>query len=232
MPLTHPPNIVHPYIAKSCASWTDADLRLCNVNIVDVGPSTFFDIQDLPDPSVSPAILNAKLSYRQQPQPPHTHTALTNEERIFFQNLQAAMEPGPHQHAAVVEFTLHLLHVLGFTQPNTSKQDAGKERRVLRREHDLPLFMCGRTVHAIADICLLVSSTSSLDGDTVLLLVKATSPTTTTVTETSSTSSTRASAAEAQLFAQAVAAFQCENRARRRARLPPIETQVIPAMLV
>ncbi|KAF5376301.1 hypothetical protein D9615_008483 [Tricholomella constricta] len=231
MTLTHTRNVVHPHIAKSGSAWTDADLRLCNVNIVDVDIASFFGIQELPTPSVSPAVLNSKVSYPQQPQPSYTHTALTNEERLFFHYLQAAMDPGPDQDAAVVDFTLHLLHLLGFTQPNPSKQhpeEAGGERRVLRRNYDLPLFMCGRTVHAIADICLLVPSARMHHGDTVLLLAKA-SPTTIT---TSSASSTSASAAEAQLFAQAIAAFQCQNRARRRAHLAPVETQVVPAFIM
>ncbi|KAF8069840.1 hypothetical protein FPV67DRAFT_1484990 [Lyophyllum atratum] len=220
------------HVAKSCSAWTEADLRLCNVKIIDADVPTFFGIQRLPSPSVSPAVLNTKASSSSQPT--HNHTALTNEERMFFKYLQAASVPSEHQEADIREFTAHLLQLLSYTAPNPSKQhpeEASQERRVIRKEHDLPLFMCARTVHAIADVCLLIPSTSTHHGDSILLIAKA-SPTTASKSETSASASATASASEARLVAQAIAAYQSQNRARGRARLSPAEKHIVPGLIM
>ncbi|KAG6815986.1 hypothetical protein H0H87_009625 [Tephrocybe sp. NHM501043] len=212
---------------KSGSAWTDAELNLCNVNVVDVDVSTFFGIwaRDLPAPSVSPAILNTKAAYPRKPHPLHTQTALTNEERMFFKYLEEAMEPGENQTSAIADFTVHVLQLLGFTETKPSKQhpkESGQYRRVLRKDHDLPLFMCGRTVHTTADTCLLFPSTEAHLGDTVLLLGKA----------APLLPSGDVSSAEAQLLAQAIGAFQCYNRDRRRARLAPVDKQIFLGLIM
>ncbi|KAG6895642.1 hypothetical protein C0992_000241 [Termitomyces sp. T32_za158] len=212
---------------KSAAAWTNADLCLCNVNVVDVDATTFFGahLQGTHTPSVSPTILHTKASYPQQPYPLHTHTALTNDERLFFNYLEAAMVPGDTQASAIINFAIHLLHILDFTESKPSKlhpEYEGNYRRVLRKDHDLPLFMCGRTVHTTADACLLFPSTKAHNGDTVLLIVKA-APFPPPGCECS---------AEAQLFAQAIGAFQCYNRDRRRAHLSPLDSQLFLGLVM
>ncbi|KAG6864570.1 hypothetical protein C0991_008613 [Blastosporella zonata] len=212
---------------KSGSNWTAAELNLCNVDIVDVDIPAFFgiNVRDLPTPSVSPAILSTKAAYPPMSLPLHTHTALTNEERLFFKYVEGAMDSGDSQTSAIIDFAIHVLQLLGFTESKPSKQhpeQGGWYRRVIRKDHDLPLYMCGRTVHATADTCLLFPSTESHAGDTVLLLVKA---------EPFNLSGSPSSA-EAQLFAQAIAAFQCYNRDRRRARLAPVESQVFLGVIM
>ncbi|KAG6902066.1 hypothetical protein C0995_004912 [Termitomyces sp. Mi166 len=216
-----------PLEHQSASAWTNADLTLCNANVVEIDAIAFFGVglRDLPAPNVSPAILNTKATYPQQPHPLHTHMALTNDERLFFNYLEAAMVPSDKQTQAIIDFTTHVLHILGFTESKPSKlhpEHGGRNRRVIRRDHDLPLFMCGRTVHTTADACLLFPSTEGHTADTVLLIVKA-APFPACGSECS---------AEAQLFAQAIGAFQCYNRDRRRARLPPLDSKVFLGLVM
>lgn len=224
MPLTRPHNLVLPpgHTAKSSSAWTSDDLQFCNVNIIDVDAPTFFGKCDLPTPNVSSAVLKTKASTPQPPNHLPSEPALTDEERLFFQYLQAAMVEGEDQQAAMIDFTIHLLFLLGYTQPHIASEPA-KGRRAFRRDDHLPLFMCGRNVHAPVDLSL-VSDNEAQPGGAINLLVKAGSYPTSV--------KGHATLAEAQLMAQAIAAFQCRNRDRRRARLAPIETQVVPAIVM
>ncbi|GLB41631.1 hypothetical protein LshimejAT787_1002310 [Lyophyllum shimeji] len=215
------------HVAKSSSAWTDADLSLCNLKIVDTDVPTFFGIDRLPAPSISPAVLNMKATHSQQPM--QTQIALTNEERLFFQHLQAASTPSPDQETAVRDFTAHLLHLLGYTEPKPSAQhseQASDEPRVIKKDYDLPLFMCGRTVHALADVCLLVPDMEHHHSDTVLLIAKASR------TGSSPTTDDTAAGVEARLIAQAIAAYQSQNRTRGRARLSPTEKHTVPGLIM
>jgi len=155
--------------------------------------------------------------------------ALTNEERLFFSHLQAASVLSDDQESAVRDFTAHLLHLLGYTEPNPSKQhpeQASHERRVIQKDYDLPLFMCGRTVHALADVCLLIPDMDNHHSDTILLIAKA-SPAC-----SSPTTNASASGVEARLIAQAIAAYQSQNRTRGRARLSPTGQHIVPGLIM
>ncbi|KAG6825412.1 hypothetical protein H0H92_003765 [Tricholoma furcatifolium] len=224
--MQHPPQ-ARPFSVKSGSEWNNSDLKHCNVNIIDVDFASFFDgLKEVPVPSVSPAILSTKAAFPQQPHPLQTHTALMNEERSFFKYLEAAMVAGELQTSAITDFIFHTLQLLGFTEPKPSKlhnEHVGHHRRVLRRDHDLPLFMCGRTVHTTADLCLLFPGEEEHHGNQVLLLAKA---------APFPTPGSEPQCAEAQLIAQAIGAFQCYNRDRRRARLDSVETEVIPGLIM
>ncbi|KAG6906455.1 hypothetical protein DXG01_013894 [Tephrocybe rancida] len=207
------------FTVKSCSAWTDTDLSFLNVHIVDIDAPTFFggSTKTIPAPSVSPAILNTRAAYPQQLHALQTHTALTNEERLFFKYLEEAMVPGDNQASAIVDFTIHALQLMGFTEPKPSNQypeQNGQHRRVLRKDHDLPLFMCGRVANSTADASLLLPCAETEAGDTLLLLAKA-APFLPSDSRTSP---------EAQLFAQAIGTFQCCARDRRRARRSHIST--------
>jgi hypothetical protein len=129
------------------------------------------------------------------------------------------MRPRPAQlnddtnSSPIINFTYHLLNLLGFT---------GEEGdRIIRRDQDMPMFMCGQNTHAVADLCVFHPN-----AETVLLLVK----------EDCRPGSRRyhytprrnggptGEDPEAQLLAQAIAAFQMHNST------PPVETRVIPAI--
>ncbi|RDB16335.1 hypothetical protein Hypma_003072 [Hypsizygus marmoreus] len=239
--------------AKCGSEWTPTDVQQCNVKIVDVDIPTFFPgltLSTLPQPDLSPALFHTKCTTLPQspnPHPPHAHEVLSTADQLFFTLLHMAMVPGPEQSTAILDFTAYLLHVLGYTQPQPHKptdEDSDEQQRiVVRREHDLPLFMCGRTVHAIADLCLLRTSTDPHHTPTVLLLAKAVptppSPAISSASiasvdsfSSSSGSSTPHPDPEPPLIAQAIATFQAHNRSRRLMRLPPVEKQVVPAVLM
>lgn len=148
---------------------------------------------------------------------------------MFFSHLQAASVLSDDQESAVRDFTAHLLHLLGYTEPNPSKQhpeQASHERRVIQKDYDLPLFMCGRTVHALADVCLLIPDMDNHHSDTILLIAKA-SPAC-----SSPTTNASASGVEARLIAQAIAAYQSQNRTRGRARLSPTGQHIVPGLIM
>jgi hypothetical protein len=101
-----------------------------------------------------------------------------------------------------------LIHMLGFSQlPN----------RLVRRNMDLPLYTCGRTMHVIADVCLWDPI-----HQTALMIVK----------EDRRMHDPNSGDPLPQLFAQAIAAFQSYNRALRAARVPPVQTKIIPAIVM
>lgn len=245
--------VAYPLIAKAGSTWTSADLRFCNANIVDVEINTFFPgLEKLPKPNVSREVLDTEISYPQLHHPLHTHIHLSPASRAFFNCLAATTTPtnSIDQETATINFTAHLLTLLGFTKPPIADINGGQgppldAYRALRRNYDLPLFTCGRTVHAVADLCVVQcgSQDPHPDGDRVLLLVKAVQyPTASPPSSDLHVSLVHrdqdadyddsVSCAEAQLFAQAIAVFQQHSRALRRLRLPSCDTEVIPALLM
>jgi hypothetical protein len=132
--------------------------------VVDTDVSTFFGIDDLPAPSVCQAILTTELPLSLE-NPTEALCSLDKTDRLFFTHLHEAIQPRhvPLNDAAgsspVITFTHHLLSMLGFTGKNGD--------HIIRRHQDMPLFMCGRNTHAIADLCVFHPS-----SETVLLLVK------------------------------------------------------------
>ncbi|KAF9455730.1 hypothetical protein BDZ94DRAFT_1277447 [Collybia nuda] len=122
--------------------------------------------------------------------------------------MYAAMRNSPDTDCTTSDFAAHLLRILGFSQlPN----------RLVRRNIDLPLYTCGRSLHVIADVCLWDPI-----NQTALMIIK----------EDKRTHDPHSGDPEPQLFAQAIAAFQSYNRALRAARLPPVDTKIIPAVIM
>jgi hypothetical protein len=94
--------------------------------------------------------------------------------------------------------------------------------------------MYGQNTHAIADVCVFHPS-----SETVLLLVKEDCRPAggrqyhyTPILSRNGGSTGEGENPEAQLLAQAIAVFQVHNRALRLMRLPPVETKVIPAIVM
>jgi hypothetical protein len=103
--------------------------------------------------------------------------------------------------------------------------------RIIRRYQDIPLFMCGRNTYATAEACVFHPN-----SETVLLLVKEDRSTEHQYRfspgQKCGNGELQEENAEAQLLAQAIAVFQMHNRALRLMRLPPIETKIVPAMII
>jgi hypothetical protein len=221
---------------KKSSAWTSDDLDFHNVKVIDTDVATFFGINELPHPTVSQAILSTVLPPLSSEIPTDAFSSLDKADRLFFTYLHEAMQPrsvplndDADSSSPVINFTYHLLNMLGFT---------GEEGdRIIRRHQDMPLFMCGQNTHAIADVCVFHPT-----SETVLLLVKEDCRppaggrpyhyTPTLSRDRDSGSTGEGQNPEAQLLAQAIAVFQMHNRALRLMRLPPVETKVVPAIVM
>ncbi|KAJ3842604.1 hypothetical protein F5878DRAFT_377726 [Lentinula raphanica] len=116
--------------------------------------------------------------------------------------MDLAMNPVPGEESAVDDFVVHLLTLLGYVPRN----------RVLRTRSDIPLFVCGEDRHAKTDVCI-------VDSQDILLLVQ------------EDKRHQEPKNAEAQLIAEAIAAFQTHNNKRERVLgQPRIASKVIPGI--
>ena len=208
---------------KRCHAWTSDDLQSHNINVVDTDCATFFGTSELPIPSVSEAILTTAVQRSCADALP----ALDDPDRLFFTLLHEAIRPqtllsSSTNSSPVINFIYHLLNILGYNGVDGD--------RIIRRYQDMPLFMSGRNTYATAEACVFHPT-----SETVLLLVK----------EDRRSPEHRLSSGqkcgkgglqeehpEAQLLAQAIAVFQVHNRALRLMRLPPVETKIVPAMVM
>jgi hypothetical protein len=218
----------HTGPAKKCSAWTSDDLRAHNIKIVETDIVAFFGINELPCPAVSQAILTTVPPLSEKPA--DAFSSLDKADRLFFTHLHEAMQlhSAPLNDDAnsspVINFTYHLLNMLGYTGEDGD--------RIVRRHQDMPLFMCGQNTHAVADACVFHPR-----SETVLLLIKEdTRPGGRQYHYTPSRNGGEdeliGEDPEAQLLAQAIAVFQMHNRALRLMRLPPVETKIIPAIVM
>jgi hypothetical protein len=183
------------------SDWTINELRAFNIAVVPETVGTFFGSANLPPPStISPAILAHKTS---------PVAGLPTDDRLFFDLLQEVETHPPcrgPRDSGVTDFTAHLLHLLGYTEPN----------RYIRTQKHIPLFMCGKYTHANAKVCvmnwtsgihLLVQEVKRYrDGNFVIM-----NP-------------------ETQLIADAIAAFQFQNCRQSAVGLPTVDSAVIPGI--
>ncbi|KAF8230755.1 hypothetical protein L208DRAFT_1400023 [Tricholoma matsutake] len=216
----------HTRPPKKCSAWTSDDLHTHNIKVVDTDVATFFGINELPRPAISEAILATVLPSPSE-NPADALSSLDKDDRLFLTHLHEAIRPhhvvrnDDTNSSPVMNFAYHLLNMLGFT--------GDKGDRIVRRHQDMPLFMCGQYTHAVADVCVFHPN-----SETVLLLVKEDSLPDGPQSHGRSSGeeeSTRGDP-EAQLLAQAIAVFQMHNRALRLMRLPPVETKIVPAIVM
>ncbi|KAJ7151422.1 hypothetical protein C8R43DRAFT_1005073 [Mycena crocata] len=107
------------------------------------------------------------------------------------------------QESLIVDFARETLHLLGFSQRNL----------ILSTRYIIPLTICGETNRtARADVCL-------LHRPTFVLLVLVEGKTLSNATDPQS-----------QVIAEAIAAFQFNNRKRVDLGLKPLESMVIPCI--
>jgi hypothetical protein len=218
----------HKGSAKKCSAWTANDLRAHNIKFVENDIATFFGTNALPRPAVSQAILTTGLPSSSE-NSTDAFSSLDKPDRLFFTHLREAMQPSTgvalngDSNSPVINFTYHLLNTLGFT--------GEKGDRIVRRHQDMPLFMSGQNTLAVADVCVFHPN-----SETVLLLVKEDCRSGSRQYHYTSQNGEEdgliGEDPEAQLLAQAIAVFQMHNRALRLMRLPPVETKIIPAIVM
>ncbi|KAK6967040.1 hypothetical protein R3P38DRAFT_2753981 [Favolaschia claudopus] len=132
--------------AKSGSDWTQNDLDSYRIRVEYLDVATFFQIPDLPQPTVRhPAILTL------------SDPANTTDEDVyqFLRGMEQAMLPLDAEESAVDDFAVLLLREVGYAPLG----------RIIRTRKDIPLVICGENRHAKTDVCI-------IDDSGILLLVQ------------------------------------------------------------
>jgi len=169
-------------------AWTTDDLRAYNVTIEAQDFGTFFG---QPSPILQPSELLTK-------QRADEMTSVENHRVISLMDL--AMNRVPSEESMVAQFTEKLLVSLEYESLAKSV--------VLRQQ--MPLFICGESRHATADVCLMDMSEILLVGQEDKRHMDAGDP-------------------DPQLIAEAIAAFQFNNYKRTRILHEPTLTSKVIA---
>ena len=183
---------------KPGSDWTDNELRAYNIEVVPESVATFFGNSNLPPPTISPAIL----AHETYPAAGLPH--LPDDVRNFFDLLEAVMTPSEWW-SAVVDFSIHLLRLLGYN----------KQNRIIRRRTIIPLYMCSANTHTKTDVCVVDCTT---ERSLLLLQMDMQYP--------------DGKDREPQLIAMAIAAFQFHNHRLSTLGLPTVNTAVIPGIMM
>jgi hypothetical protein len=174
--------------AKSGNDWTADDLRAYNVTIEAQDFETFFG---QPSPSLLPSELLTK-------QRAADMTNVENYRIISFMDL--AMNRVPNEESKVAQFTEKLLAALEYESLARSV--------VLQQQ--MPLFICGESRHATADVCIVDMSEILLVGQEDKRHMDAGDP-------------------DPQLISVAIAAFQFNNYKRTQVLNEPALTSKVIA---
>lgn len=119
--------------------------------------------------------------------------------------MDLAMNRVPAEESAVDDFAVRLFDMLGYTTRNIA----------VRTRKDIPLFMCGEYCHAKTDVCLMMNRSE------IILLV-----------QKDKSHREEAGDPQPQLIAEAVAAFQINNKKRELAGLPTRNMCLIPGIVM
>ncbi|KAF9024640.1 hypothetical protein BDZ89DRAFT_1114557, partial [Hymenopellis radicata] len=130
---------------KDGGCWTRKDLESYNIHIEEQDPLTFFDLQELPEPTVTTDFLNSTSA----------------SDSFYLEHANAMPGTGEPEFAlmAVVVFAGELFNIMGYTPSH--------ETRTAHRHLDFHFRICGKLKHARADICIV-----DFVQDSILLLVR------------------------------------------------------------
>lgn len=128
--------------------------------------------------------------------------AVSDEGYAVLRTLDLVMALSPNEESAVDDFAVALLRSCGYV----------RRGRVARTRKDLPFIICGENRHAKTDVCI-------LDDNDILLLIQ------------EDKRHLDNSDPEAQLIAEAIAAFYANNQTRMRTLgLPILPSKLIPGI--
>ncbi|PPQ74454.1 hypothetical protein CVT26_001115 [Gymnopilus dilepis] len=184
-------------IPKNADKWTKDDLAAYNVKFRQEDFATFFDLPELPDPShtVKPSLLSA----------PTSAGASDKDSLQFLRSMERAIEEGPLEPSAVVDFAVTLLEALHYDQMPY----------VLCRWKNLEFIMSGEMVQAEIDVSLL-EPTSPVENVHLILLA----------------SRPNQDDTEPHLVASAIAAFRRTNIVRKELGLPRLEERTFAGVIM
>lgn len=180
--------------AKSGNDWGRNELAAYNISTEPQDAATFFQVDHLPEPHV-PADMLYKLE---------AEDATNLDAFRTISAMDLAMNATPLE-SAVDDFVVRLFDILGYTSRHA----------LLRTRKDIELFICGVSMLAKTDVCLLKNRSE------IILLVQ----------EDKRQMEDRGDA-EAQLIAEAIAAFQSNNKKRILAGLDPVQHLLIPGIVM
>jgi len=193
-------------LAKPASEWTSNDLKAFNIVVEEQTTEVFFG-GPLPECTGPPAFVRFKDCPEGE-----LISEVDLESRSLLTSLEGVMKlvEGKPEEGFVTDFTVDLLRAMGYTAVDLSKL-------LVRRRKSIPLLMCGEMVYTRPDVCVFHTAEGVLlvtleDGSRFELDVD------NTTTRTP----------EAQLIAQAIAAFQENNRKR----LEPLEQAQICGILM
>ena len=122
--------------AKSGSDWTDNELSAFNIQVDTINAATFFNMAQLPDPLVS----NTILTNEARPQ-----GALAKRDRLFFQYMK---DTARGEESLVDDFAAFLLGMFEYDEPEG----------VIHQRKELSFIMCGMSVDAKPDVCVISES--------------------------------------------------------------------------
>jgi hypothetical protein len=122
--------------AKPASKWGIYELTAFNIKIKQVNAETFFGNANLPQPTVSSAILDNL----DEPPPP-----LSKADMDFFAYMEDAMAVPPDRESFVADFAAFILKLMRY--------DEG--RRVIHSGVEIQFEMCGESVDAKIDVCVM-----------------------------------------------------------------------------
>ncbi|CAA7263532.1 unnamed protein product [Cyclocybe aegerita] len=180
--------------AKSGSNWTTAELDAYNITVVPQTKAEFFGTNDFPDPT-EPSLLGFMKNESRE-------TATEKKTKQLLHYLDLAMDPKMGQEAAVANFAAELLRGLEYDDND----------RIVFIRHAIPFLICGETLIAQTDVCV-------IDDDEILLLLQ------------EDKRLTSMKDPEPQVIAEAIAAFAMNNMKRERhLNLQPRDAIMFPAL--
>ena len=128
--------------AKLVSQWTNNELLAFNIRVEDAGVEAFFNIPQLPPPTVSTTILDNL----DEPVPPEV---LPKNDRQYFEYGRLAEKP-----LSIIDFPMFLLKLLGYENRHHLLGIWAKD----------PLLMAGRRIIARTDLYLMNVDDSLIEG--------------------------------------------------------------------
>ena len=187
--------------AKSGGDWTLNELDSYHITLNQLNPLQFFGVQV--NGLFSLWLRTLTFASQEMPQPMVDQELLDNLEAATMEQdhhaelvtyLDLAMIPEKGE-TAVDDFAVELFRCLGYV----------RRERVARTRTDIPLLICGENRHVKTDVCIIDHTQHD-----ILLLVQ-------------EDKRLEVVNAQAQLVAEAVAAFNQNNVQRETVGLPPLE---------
>ncbi|KZV71473.1 hypothetical protein PENSPDRAFT_630163 [Peniophora sp. CONT] len=182
--------------AKSGNEWTNDDLISYNISIEYEDASTFFETDEMPAPSVDEDVLTME---------DRTKDPATIGSAQLICHLDHSLKPTPRETSRVVDFARVLLPILGYDGLST----------VVCMRATIPFEVCGECRSTLVDVCLEDVARGDIPLRDIPLVIQEDKRHMDDWLD-----------ARAQLVAGAIGAFARNNKLRREAGLPVVNSAI------